>query len=207
MSILETAPVQQLSQIVEESTRSTREGAKYFIEPALNTLARAKSKRHHIIFGRRGSGKSSLLAKVALDLTSSRIPNAYIDLEKFKGHSYPDVLISVLIEATFTAVSVFCVDDAKANCFLVDKDLQSRQVEQIAELVDLKFLHHVKSRVTVRDRPNRVFDAYMLDLSQYAGERARRNFEIVEFWAANADDSLRKTKLIFAEHQGRTASS
>jgi len=520
MAILDSPRVQQLSQVVEESTRSTREGAKYFIEPALNTLARAKSKRHHIIFGRRGSGKSSLLSKVAIDLTTSRIPNAYIDLEKFKGHSYPDVLISVLIEAvgefktwletaavepgsktsfwkriigakptrqrldrnktsalanklaqaqielqtilhsadetkrqvtsrdeenlgletkaetgiktpvaslgasatlenksmasleikdeyssrkiealhrnilsyknifseisqlsdgasflllddlyhirptdqanvldyfhriakgsnlwikvgtirhrsqwyrfgtppvgmklgddaesidldvtlekydltkkflfrildqfakqcglklediltdgardrlvlasggvardflsifrraidvalerttrhdlargekigaedvnraageydafkredftrdtgndrevllhTFSAVSTFCVDRAKANCFLVDKDLHSEEVEQISELVDLKFLHHVKSRVTVRDRPNRVFDAYMLDLSQYAGERARRNFEIVEFWASEADDSLRKTKLIFAERR------
>ena len=98
MALLDSTRVQQLSQIVEESTRSTREGAKYFIEPAMNTLTRAKSKRHHIIFGRRGSGKSSLLAKVAIDFTASRIPNAYIDLEKFKGHSYPDVLISVLIE-------------------------------------------------------------------------------------------------------------
>lgn len=518
MAKLDSPQVQRLSQIVEESTRSTREGVKYFIEPALNTLARAKSKRHHIIFGRRGSGKSSLLSKVATDLTTNRVPNAYIDLEKFKGHSYPDVLISVLIEAVaefkkwletaavepgsrtsfwkriigelparksldkgktsalakklaeaqanleaalhaadeaqrqvtskdesstsldakassglknpvatieasaaanaksaasieikdeysskkietlhrniisyknlfqemsqisdgasflllddlyhirptdqanvldyfhriakgsglwikvgtirhrsqwyrfgtppigmklgddaesidldvtlekydltkkflfrildqfakqcglrlediltdgardrlvlasggvardflsifrraidvalerlargdlsrgekigaedvnraageydsfkredftrdtggdreqllsmFGSVSDHCLDHAKANCFLVDKDLQGDEIEQISELVDLKFLHHVKSRVTVRDRPSRVYDAYMLDLSQYAGERARRNFEIIEFWGSNADDSLRRTKLIFVE--------
>ena len=98
MNVLASPRVQQLSQVVEESTRSTREGVKYFVEPAVNTLARAKAKRHHIIFGRRGSGKSSLLSKVATDFTAGRIPNAYIDLEKFKGHSYPDVLISVLIE-------------------------------------------------------------------------------------------------------------
>ncbi|HVV79449.1 MAG TPA: hypothetical protein VHD59_07535 [Pseudolabrys sp.] len=519
MADLDSPKVQQLSQIVEESTRSTREGVKYFIEPAPNTLNRAKSKRHHIIFGRRGSGKSSLLAKVSTDLTTVRVPNAYIDLEKFKGHSYPDVLISVLIEAigefrkwletaavepasrtsfwqklvgtkpskksldkdkaadlatklrdaekalkttlhsadeakrqetkkaehaadvegklgssvktpvggvdaslsasektgrsheikdeyssrkievlhrnilvykelfteisalsdgssflllddlyhirpndqahvldyfhriakgsglwikvgtirhrsrwyvfgtppigmkigddaesidldvtlekydltkkfllrildqfarqsglklediltdgardrlvlasggvardflsifrraidialerttrgelargekigaedvnkaageydsskredftrdsgsdrdellqTFASVSAFCLDHSKANCFLIDKDLRDdEEVDHVAELVDLKFLHHVKSRVTVRDRPNRVYDGYMLDLSQYAGERARRNFDIIEFWGADGDDSLRKTKLIFAE--------
>jgi hypothetical protein len=39
----------------------------------------------------------------------------------------------------------------------------------------------------------------MLDLSQYTGERARRNFEIVEFWGRNADDALRKSRFIFAE--------
>src|SRR3954453_11240285 len=87
MSALESTKVQTLAKIVEESTRSTKEGVKYFIEPAPGTLARAKNKRHHIIFGRRGSGKSSLLAKVTTDLTVNRSPIAYVDLEEFKGHS------------------------------------------------------------------------------------------------------------------------
>ncbi len=98
MSVLENVKVENLARIVEESTRSTKEGVKYFIEPAPGTLARAKNKRHHIIFGRRGSGKSSLLAKVTADLTVNRSPIAYVDLEEFKGHSYPDVLLSVLIK-------------------------------------------------------------------------------------------------------------
>ncbi|WP_315701230.1 MULTISPECIES: P-loop NTPase fold protein [unclassified Bradyrhizobium] len=519
MSILEDSKVEKLARIVEESTRSTKEGVKYFIEPAPGTLARAKNKRHHIIFGRRGSGKSSLLAKVTADLTLSRSPIAYVDLEEFKGHSYPDVLLSVLIKILgefklwmdtaaihpanrttfwrrlfgsvptkkslsraktagisaelgsmvhelnqtlfaadetkiqttnasetstelqtaltaslktpvsgtessaklsdkegrslrtqqeytsrkveilhrnimrykslfqkmidlaegpvfvllddlyhirkndqanvldyihriakglnfwvkvgtirhrsrwyaygdpptgmklgddaeeidldvtlekydltkrfllrileqfaresglklddvltdgardrlvlasggvardfltifrraidvakerlaraddfrgerigaedvnkaagefdkfkredfsrdageeeqrkllelFEKVSEFCLTDAKANCFLVDKDYSGEDVESIPDLVDLKFLHHVRSRVTVRDRANRLYDAYMLDLSQYTGERARRNFDIVEFWGKDADDSLRKSKFIFAE--------
>ena len=83
MSILESKKIQVLARIVEESTRSTREGVKYFIEPAPGTLQRAKNKRHHIIFGRRGSGKSSLLAKVSEDLTILRSPIAYVDLEEF----------------------------------------------------------------------------------------------------------------------------
>jgi ABC-type lipoprotein export system ATPase subunit len=89
MSALDGAKVQGLSKVVEESTRSTKEGVKYFIEPAPGTLSRAKSKRHHIVFGRRGSGKSSLLAKVTADLTLGRSPIAYVDLEEFKGHSTP----------------------------------------------------------------------------------------------------------------------
>lgn len=97
--VLESDKVQRLARRVEESTRSTREGVKFFIEPAPGTLARAKNKRHHIVFGRRGSGKSSLLAKVTEDLTIDRSPIAYVDLEEFKGHSYPDVLLSVLIKA------------------------------------------------------------------------------------------------------------
>ncbi len=519
MSVLESAKVQELAKTVEESTRSTKEGVKYFIEPAPGTLSRAKNKRHHIIFGRRGSGKSSLLAKVSADLTVNRNPVAYVDLEEFKGHSYPDVLLSVLIKtlsefkcwmdtaainpannksfwkrlfgstprtkgfnrseakqisgelaamvlelnhhlfssdeakiqsvtkheegnelrtaltagartpvvsatsafsasqkgsdsqqtqaeytskkievlhrnimrykalfqkmtdlangpaylllddlyhirladqadvvdyfhriakgsklwikvgtirhrsrwymygdpprgmklgddaeeidldvtlekydltkrfllrileqfarerglktddfltegardrlvlasggvardfltifrraldvarerlahrsnsrgdrigaedvnkaageydkfkredfsrdagkddqakllAAFAKLSDFCLSSAEANCFLVDKDYSSTDVETIAELVDLKFLHRVRSRVTVRERVNRVYDAYMLDLSQYTGERARRNFDIVEFWGSHGEDSLRKSRLIYSE--------
>lgn len=99
--ILGTPEIDAMMTLVEEAARSTEEGVKHFIEPGPGTLRRATSKRHHIIFGRRGSGKSSLLRKAAADLTVDRRPIAYVNLEAFKGHSYPDVLLSVLI-ATLT---------------------------------------------------------------------------------------------------------
>ena len=96
--ILNTNEMIKLLTLVEEAARSTKEGVKHFVEPAPNTLRRAISKRHHIVFGRRGSGKSSLLQKAAADLTIDRRPIAYVNLEAFKGHSFPDVLLSVLIK-------------------------------------------------------------------------------------------------------------
>jgi hypothetical protein len=96
-TILDTPEVAKLVTLVEEAARSTEEGVKRFVEPAQGTLRRAVNKRHHMIFGRRGSGKSSLLRKAATDLTVDRRPIAYVDLEAFKAHSYPDVLLSVLI--------------------------------------------------------------------------------------------------------------
>jgi hypothetical protein len=98
--ILNTDEMSTLVTLVEEAARSTEEGVKHFVEPAPYTLRRATNKRHHVVFGRRGSGKSSLLRKAAADLTVDRRPIAHVNLEAFKGHSYPDVLISVLI-ATF----------------------------------------------------------------------------------------------------------
>lgn len=97
-SLLNNPKVDQLVTLVEEATRATRDTPRRFIEPARGTLDRAKSRRHHIIFGRRGSGKTSLLRKAGADLTLQRIPIAFIDLEAFKGHEYPDVLLSILIE-------------------------------------------------------------------------------------------------------------
>lgn len=94
---LESEEMAKLLTLVEEAARSTEEGVKHFVEPAPGTLRRTTSKRPHVIFGRRGSGKSSLLRKAGADLTLDRRPIAYVNLEPFKGHSYPDVLISVLI--------------------------------------------------------------------------------------------------------------
>ena len=95
--ILDTPEIEQLLTLVEEAARSSEAGVMHFVEPAPGTLRRAASKRHHVVFGRRGSGKSSLLRKAAADLTIDRRPIAYVNLEAFKGHSYPDVLLSVLI--------------------------------------------------------------------------------------------------------------
>lgn len=97
-SFVESDRADAFAATLEEATRSTAEGVKYFIEPAKGTLSRAKTRRHHFIFGRRGSGKSSLLNKLRSELSLERMPVAYIDLEAFKGHSYPDVLISILIK-------------------------------------------------------------------------------------------------------------
>lgn len=98
VGILDSAEVRALEVKLEEATRSSESGVHRFTEPAAGTLTRATSRSHHLIFGRRGSGKSSLLRKAAQDLTVDRRPIAFVDLESFKGHEYPDVLISVLIE-------------------------------------------------------------------------------------------------------------
>lgn len=97
-TLLASSQVDALVTLVEEATRATSDSFRRFIEPARGTLDRAKSRRHHLIFGRRGSGKTSLLRKAGTDLTLHRIPTAFIDLEAFKGHTYPDVLLSILIE-------------------------------------------------------------------------------------------------------------
>lgn len=96
---LDLDAVDDLLILCEEVMRATPEGAHRFIEPAPGVLAKAKAKQHNIVFGRRGSGKSSLLRKAAADLTLDRRPIAFVDMETFKGHSYPDVLISVLIKS------------------------------------------------------------------------------------------------------------
>lgn len=99
ISQLRDEQVDNLIILCDEAMRATPENVKRFIEPAPGVLAQSKARQHSLIFGRRGSGKSSLLRKVVADLTIDRRPISFVDMETFKGHSYPDVLISVLIKS------------------------------------------------------------------------------------------------------------
>jgi hypothetical protein len=55
------------------------------------------ARRHHLLAGRRGTGKSTLLHVVREQLRDEGAPVAVIDMEKFKGRPFPDVLIEILI--------------------------------------------------------------------------------------------------------------
>jgi hypothetical protein len=120
-----------------------------------------------------------------------------IKREEFKRDTYTEEEGS--LDKLFQDVRKFCLEDANSNCFLLNKDLKDSRTEAIHELVDLKLLHLIRSRVTVNTRQGRIYEAYMLDLSQYAGSRKRRGLEIIEFWKVDSKDKLRKASWIFAE--------
>jgi hypothetical protein len=81
--------------------------------------------------------------------------------------------------------------------FLVDQNLKGNDSEFVQELVDLRLVHHVKSRVTVPDRPGRAYRALLLDVSQYTGERKKRDVDMLEFWRDTNKDALRRTRLVY----------
>jgi hypothetical protein len=57
---IDEASLSRLAIVVEEASRaSKRQDNPRFVEPGSGTLARAKARNHHIVFGRRGSGKTS----------------------------------------------------------------------------------------------------------------------------------------------------
>lgn len=79
-------------------------------------------------------------------------------------------------------------------------EIQDSTVDGIHELVDLKLLHLIRSRVTVNTRQGRIYEAYMLDLSQFAGSRKKRDLKLVEFWEeGESKDQLRKASLIYLD--------
>ncbi len=108
------------------------------------------------------------------------------------------------LEDEFAAIGAFVNNYSKANVFLMDKSLADAILAPIEELVDLRLVHRVKSRVTVADRPGKTFEAFMLDVSQYTASRKKRELEIIEFWREDAADSIRRPGLIYKEMDGNT---
>lgn len=99
------------------------------------------------------------------------------------------------MDDAFQKVVAFCLRNNNTNCLLIDKNSRGADADLIHQLVDLKLLHLARSRVTVRTRPGDIFEAYMLDFSQYSGSRRRRGLKVVEFWKSEED--LRKATLIY----------
>jgi len=97
----------------------------------------------------------------------------------------------------FQRVCSFCLEKAESNCFLLDADAKGSQIDLIHELADLKLLHRARAHVSVSGRPGKIFEAYMLDLSQYAGSRKRRGVTVIEFWNPRVVEDLSKVSLIY----------
>ena len=93
---IQSGAVRQLTKLVEESTPSDRRKRQVFHRAYSRCLGQGKNKRHHVIFGRRGSGKSSYFIKLR---RSNDQQNAHRvrGFRAVQGSQYPDVLISVLI--------------------------------------------------------------------------------------------------------------
>ena len=101
------------------------------------------------------------------------------------------------LEEIFDRIRLFCLNRNKANVFLIDQDARDDQHDLVQELIDLRLVHHVKSRVTVGSKPGKIYRALLLDISQYTGERRRRGLEMVEFWRSDNRDVLRRPQFIF----------
>jgi len=104
------------------------------------------------------------------------------------------------LEESFQRVRAFCVNEAKTNLFLVEPNEASQGYAVIQELVDLRLVHKINSRVTVSKRQGEIFEAYMLDVSEYTQSRKRKGFEEIMFWGKDRNEKMRKVSLILDTH-------
>ena len=91
-----TNDLSQLRTIIQESLRVQRGSAEQvaYIDTG-NVLSDVCARQNHVIFARRGCGKTLLLHYSARQLGDG-IHSVYLNCEDFKRHSFPNVLIEIL---------------------------------------------------------------------------------------------------------------
>lgn len=114
--------------------------------------------------------------------------------EEFKRDTLED---EIKLDEAFSKIKTFCLDKTKTNIFLLDQDLKGEDSELVQELIDLRLVHHIKPRVTVSSRPGKIYRALLLDVSQYTGERKRRDVEMIEFWKESKKEAIRRALYIY----------
>jgi predicted AAA+ superfamily ATPase len=91
-----SSSVRDLRRLIQENIRIQRgtDAAIEYID-VTNALDDATTKQNHVIFGRRGCGKSLLLHNAQANLPEEA-KVIYINCEDYKQHSFPNVLIAIL---------------------------------------------------------------------------------------------------------------
>ena len=88
--------VNALRRVISDTIRVQLGGAAAieYVDPA-HFLFDAASRNNHVIFGRRGTGKTLLLHSIAKQIPKT-YKAIYINCEDYKTHSFPNVLIEIL---------------------------------------------------------------------------------------------------------------
>ena len=116
--------------------------------------------------------------------------------EEFKVDSAED---RSKLEEEFLSVVKFCTENAKCNIFLVEQRGSTSRKSLIDQLVDLRLIHLVKSRVTTKsNKAGELFEAYMLDLSQYTAARKIHDMQIIDLSHDDSGEAIRRNSLIYA---------
>ena len=91
-----SSKIENLRRVVQENIRVQRGGAEPIgyidVSKALQDIV---TRQNHVVFGRRGCGKTLLLA-AATKKVEADIRVIYINCEDYKQHSFPNVLIEIL---------------------------------------------------------------------------------------------------------------
>lgn len=91
-----SSKVERLRRIVQENIRVQRGGsAPIDYVDVSRALADMTAKQNHVVFGRRGCGKT-LLLQATQQKVEKDVRVVYINCEDYKQHSFPNVLIEIL---------------------------------------------------------------------------------------------------------------
>jgi len=92
------------------------------------------------------------------------------------------------IVTALQTIRAFCIDEKKTTYFRVDfRDKEQRPIEYglIQDLMDLRLIHLIDSSLSDEKEAGRRSEVYMLDLSQFSGQRLKKKLKVIDFAAGH----------------------
>jgi hypothetical protein len=103
------------------------------------------------------------------------------------------------------SLSRFCLEERHWTFFRVsfrDKDEHPSKYDQLARLMDLRLIHLLSSSVSDVHRAGEKSEAYMIDMSQYSGDRLRHHLQVLNL--RNGYLAVKETGTVEPERVGKT---
>jgi|SRR5262245_57440373 len=91
---MDIAEVNKLVTYIEENLRASTSSGLNFVD-SRHYRERLLSKQNHVVFGRRGAGKTSLVSCIR---NIDHHLDVYLNLEDYKDITFPNIVIYVLLE-------------------------------------------------------------------------------------------------------------
>ncbi len=85
--------------------------------------------------------------------------------------------------AALNVLRAFCLDEVKTTFFRVDfRDKEDHQAEYalLQSLLDLRIVHLIAPSLADRHEAGRRFEVFMLDLSQFSGQRLKKHLHVLD---------------------------
>jgi hypothetical protein len=92
------------------------------------------------------------------------------------------------ILAALQRLRTFCLDEKKWTYFRIDfrdKEDCAPEYNLIQSLLDLRLTHLVSASLSDEHRAGRRFEVFMLDLSQFSGQRLKKHLKVLDFEAGH----------------------
>jgi hypothetical protein len=91
---MDQAEISKLVTFIEENLRASPSSGLPFVD-SRSSRARLLSKQNHVVFGRRGSGKTTLVNSTK---SSNDHLDLYLNLEDYKDITFPNIVIRILVQ-------------------------------------------------------------------------------------------------------------
>jgi hypothetical protein len=186
--------VQELRTIVQEGIRVQRGGADpvAYIDAA-NAVRDTVARQNHVIFGRRGCGKTLLLHEATKQVPES-IKIVSVNCEDYKQHSFPNVLIEILdrlFEELENRLPGWFGKKKRSRELIRDIRAELSKLREKADEVDKKVKETVSTEDSSKDKLGVSIDGLTLGIEGVTAQKAA-----IEEEYARHDSKIHKLNLL-----------